>query len=143
MIRVIQSNDKTIINTLTKDNDYTNLPKKYSTKEPQQIIKQPDQSNVAVIEKPIIWDNGDIVTLQVSEHLVSLKDTMQILFYVLLIATILVLIPTIIAGNILSRFLLRPIQTFIQTMKKNTQTEDCEKIKTKIKTMKKNTQAED
>lgn len=130
MIRVIQSNDETIINTLTKDNDYTNLPKKYSTKESQQIIKQPDQSNVAVIEKPIIWDNGDIVTLQVSEHLVSLKDTMQILFYVLLIATILVLIPTIIAGNILSRFLLRPIQTFIQTMKKNTQAENWEKIET-------------
>src|SRR5699024_10255673 len=74
--------------------------------------------------------NGDIVTLQVSEHLVSLKDTMQILFYVLLIATILVLIPTIIAGNILIRFLLRPIQTFIQAMKKNTQDEYWEKIET-------------
>src|SRR5699024_12665005 len=93
-------------------------------------IKQHYQSNVAVIDKHIICDNCDIVTLQVSEHLVSLIDTMQILFYVLLSATILVLIPTIIAGNILSRFLLRPIQTFIQTMKKNTQAEDWEKIET-------------
>src|SRR5699024_12651561 len=116
MIRVIQSNDETIINTLTKDNDYTNLPKKYSTKESQQIIKQPDQSNVAVIEKPINWDNGDIVTLQVSEHLVSLKDTMQLLFYVLLLAIILVFIPMIIAVNILSRFLLRHIQSFLLTI---------------------------
>src|SRR5699024_7899529 len=107
-----------------------NLPKKYSTKESQQIIKQPDQSNVAVIEKPIIWDNGDIVTLQVSEHLVSLKDTMQIIFYVLLIATILVLISTIIVGNILSRCLLRSILKFILIMKRNIQVEILEKIET-------------
>src|SRR5699024_1690331 len=134
MIRDIQSNDETIINTLTKDNDYTNLPKKYSTKESQQNIKQPDQSNVAVIEKPNKWDNGDIVTLQVSVYLGCLKDIIQILVYVLLIAAMLFHISTVIAGNILSRILLRPIQTFIHTMKKKTLAEDWEKIETTNRT---------
>src|SRR5699024_12713556 len=38
MIRVIQSNDVNIINTLTKYNDYINLIKKYLTKESIKII---------------------------------------------------------------------------------------------------------
>lgn len=128
MIRVINADGTLAIDTLTKKSDYTNLTKKYSTKETHQILKRGDGTNVAMIEKPIIWNNGDIVTLQVSKHLMALKHTMQILFYVLMIATILTLIPTIIAGNVLSRFLLRPIQIFIQTMKRNTKEENWEKI---------------
>lgn len=128
MIRVIQSNGEPATKTLTKKNNFTLLPKKYTTTESHEIVKQPDGINVAVIEKPIIWNNGDIVTLQVSKHLIALKSTMQTLFYVLLIATVSILIPTMIAGNILSRFLLRPIQMFIQTMQKNTLAENWEKI---------------
>lgn len=128
MIRITNESGKPQIKTITKKSEYITLPKQYSTKETHQVIKRPDGANVAVIEKPIIWNDGEIVTLQVSKHLVALQSTMQTLFYVLLIATALILIPTFIAGNILSRFLIKPIQTFIQTMKRNTEAENWEKI---------------
>lgn len=127
MIRVIKK-DGQQLDTFTKESEYTSLPKKYSTTESHEIVKRDDGTNVAVITKPIIWSDGEIVTLQVSKHLMALKVTMRTLFYVLLLASIIMLIPTVIAGNLLGRFLLRPIQALIQTMKANTKEADWKKI---------------
>src|SRR5690625_4252147 len=128
MIRVIKADGSPLINTLTKQSEYTSLPKKYTTTEIHEIVKRDDGTNVAVIEKPIIWSDGEIVTLQISKHLMSLKETMRVLFFVLMIASIFMLVPIIIAGNILSRFLLRPINTLIQTMQANRQQVEWKKI---------------
>src|SRR5699024_6559668 len=127
MIRIIQK-DGTPLDTLTKKDEYTSLPKAYSTKEKREIIKRDDSTNVVVMTKPIIWNDGEIVTLQVSKHLMALKETMRTLFIVLAVATILMLIPTVVAGNVLSRFLLYPIQELIQTMKANMKQEKWTKI---------------
>ncbi|WP_029271343.1 sensor histidine kinase, partial [Virgibacillus alimentarius] len=120
--------DGTPLDTLTKKDEYTSLPKAYSTKEKREIIKRDDSTNVVVMTKPIIWNDGEIVTLQVSKHLMALKETMRTLFIVLAVATILMLIPTVVAGNVLSRFLLYPIQELIQTMKANMKQEKWTKI---------------
>lgn len=128
MIRVVQSDGSSLINTLTKQEKFTSLPKKYTTTEIHEIVKRDDGTNVAVIEKPIIWDDGQIVTLQISKHLMALKETMHTLFFVLMIASIFMLLPIIIAGNILGRFLLRPIHTLIQTMQANSQRAEWKKI---------------
>lgn len=128
MIRVIQADGSPLINTLTKQSEYTSLPKKYTTTEIHEIVKRDDGTNVAVIEKPIIWSDGEIVTLQISKHLMALKETMQTLFFVLMVASIFMLIPIVIAGNILGRFLLRPIHTLIQTMRANRKQLEWQKI---------------
>ncbi len=128
MIRVIQADGSPLINTLTKQSEFTSLPKKYTTKEIHEIVKRDDGTNVAVIEKPIIWTDGQIVTLQISKHLMALKETMRTLFFVLMVASILMLIPIIIAGNILGRFLLRPIHALIQTMQANSRQAAWKKI---------------
>src|SRR5699024_3792583 len=127
MIRIIQK-DGTPLDTLTKKDEYTSLPKAYSKKEKREIIKRDDSTNVVVMTKPIIWNDGEIVTLQVSKHLMALKETMRTLFIVIAVATILMLIPTVVAGNVLSRFLLYPIQVLIQIMKANTKQEIWTKI---------------
>lgn len=128
MIRVIQSDGDSLIKTLTKESKFTSLPKKYTSTEIHEIVKRDDGTNVAVIEKPIIWSDGQIVTLQISKHLMALKETMRILFFVLMIASIFMLIPIVIAGNALGRFLLRPIHTLIQTMQANRQQTEWKKI---------------
>ena len=127
MIRVITKDGDPIV-TFTKESEYTSLPKSYTTVESHEISKRADGTNVAVITKPIIWGDGEIVTLQISKHLLALQVTMRTLFYVLLIASVMILIPTVIAGNVLGRFLLRPIQALIQTMKANTKEADWKKI---------------
>src|SRR5699024_11676345 len=57
MIRIIQK-DGTPLDTLTKKDRYTSLPKAYSTKEKREIIKRDDSTNVVVMTKPIIWNDG-------------------------------------------------------------------------------------
>jgi len=129
MIRVIGKDSTTVIPTLTKKNEYRRLDSSYTTKEKRDIEKTANRENVAVIEKPIIWDNGEIVTLQVSKHLVVLQENMKILFYVLLIASFVMLIPILIGANILSRFLLNPIKALTSAMKENATRTEWKKIK--------------
>src|SRR5699024_7027283 len=129
MIRVIDKDSTTVIPTLTKKNEYRRLASSYTTTENRKIDKAVNQENVAVIEKPIIWDDGDIVILQVSKHLVILQENMKILFYVLLFASVVMLIPILIGANILSRFLLNPIKALTGAMKENATRTKWKKIK--------------
>lgn len=129
MIRLYEENTDEPMVVITKHNEYRSLQGGYSSEESRSIMTDDaTDTPIAVIAKPIIWENGQIVTLEISEHLVSLQKTMSTLFYVLLVASLLMLIPTMIAGNILSRFLLRPIQTLTRTMKQNTTEGHWEKI---------------
>lgn len=128
MIRIISEQESEPLLTLTKDNEYRSLPGKFSQTESKKIIKNEANVNIAMISKPIIWDDGDVVTLEVSEHLVMFKSTMTTLFYVLLVASLLMLIPTIIAGTLLGRFLLEPIKALTNTMKENIKDSKWKKI---------------
>src|SRR5699024_8977111 len=118
MIRVIQKDSKPL-HQLTKKKIYTELDGVYTTSEIKQINTTLAPENIAIVAKPMIWENGEIVTLQLSKHLVALHEDMRTLFYVLVVASLLMLIPTMIAGKILSQFLLRPIQELISAMKEN------------------------
>src|SRR5690625_7518077 len=53
---------------------------------------------------------------------------MTTLSYVLIVASVIMLIPTIVAGIVLSRFLLHPIRELTQTMKENTRQGNWNKI---------------
>lgn len=128
MIRVYEENKDQPLLALTKKSEYVDLPGSFSAKETREIVKGEAKINIAVIEKPMIWDDGEVVTLEISEHLINLEQTMKTLFYVLLIASLLILLPTISAGRVLSRFLLRPIHALTQTMKENTNRREWKKI---------------
>lgn len=107
--------------------DYNKFPGKYTTKEVREVITYQDD-RYATVSRPVIWSTGEIVTLQISKQLVSLEENMRVLFYVLIIASIIMIIPIIIAGNILARFLLRPINTLISTMRENMEFAKWQKI---------------
>ncbi|MBP2079833.1 HAMP domain-containing sensor histidine kinase [Oceanobacillus polygoni] len=127
MIRVIDENDREII-LQTKDGSYRTLPWEYVTAEEKTIDSQLNGPDIAIITRPVIWNNGEIVTVQLSNHLNYLQETMKTLFYVLIVAGAIMLIPSIIAGTLLGRFLLNPIQKLIQTMKDNTKHAKWQKI---------------
>lgn len=121
MVKVFSSEGRSLEFKYSGEDAYTTLEGGFQAEE-SQTIERPERSvNVAVVTKPIIWHDGSVVTLQLSDNLVELSDTLTILFYVLLIASLIILIPTIIGGNILSRFLLNPIHQLTQTMRDNIQ----------------------
>ncbi|GGA59239.1 sensor histidine kinase YkoH [Kroppenstedtia guangzhouensis] len=68
---------------------------------------------------PLIWENGQVVTLEITESVHLLERNLQILRWVLFLATLIVLAPTIMGGILLSRLILRPIHSLIQTMESN------------------------
>ncbi|MHA6253031.1 sensor histidine kinase [Oceanobacillus sp. CAU 1775] len=104
-----------------RDGAYTTLEGGFQTEESQVIVRPERGVNIAVITKPIIWHDGSVVTLQFSDNLIEVTDTLRILFYVLLIVSIIILVPTVIGGDILSRFLLNPINKLTKTMQENMQ----------------------
>ncbi|MEI3614718.1 HAMP domain-containing sensor histidine kinase [Pseudogracilibacillus sp. SO30301A] len=128
LIRIIDEKDRELIPIITKQKEFRELPSAYSTREVKEIVRDETGSPIAVIRKPIIWENGEIVTLQVANYLFPLEETMRTLLYVLVAASIIMLIPTIIAGNFLSKFILRPIKELISTMKDNTKSENWKTI---------------
>ncbi|MFB4168104.1 ATP-binding protein [Virgibacillus sp. JSM 102003] len=119
MIRVIEEENDRLLLTLTKKDSFTELPASFVKTETNSIIHLDNQANFVTISKPIIWENGEIVTLQVYKQLVAHTETMQTLFYVLIVASAIMLIPTIIAGVFLSRFILNPIKALTAAMKEN------------------------
>ncbi|ALX49158.1 HAMP domain-containing sensor histidine kinase [Lentibacillus amyloliquefaciens] len=118
MIRVIDENDSHIVEVMKAD--YRELPGSYVSSESRSIISMDNQPDFATVAKPVIWENGDVVTLQIYKQLTGHTSTMETLFFVLVVASLIMLIPTIVAGVFLSRFITRPVQELTAAMKENT-----------------------
>ncbi|WP_042220401.1 sensor histidine kinase [Oceanobacillus manasiensis] len=130
MIRIVDQQGTAFLTELNED--YSFRDPIFTETERQEIVSSEGAPDVAVIAKPIIWNNGshanEVVTIEVSSQLTPLEETMQTLFFVLIAASIIMLIPIIIAGNVLSRFLLKPIKALIQAMRENMQQTSWKKI---------------
>src|SRR5699024_720508 len=81
MIRLVDDSD--VIATFAKDESYTGVSPTYTAKETSEVMKDDNGSLVALVQKPIIYEEGNIVTLQVANYLISLDETMKTLLYVL------------------------------------------------------------
>lgn len=65
MIRIVDETGNDVVRLQTKSRDYTNLEVNYTTSETSRIVQDDNiGSNFAIIEKPIIWENGEIVTVR-------------------------------------------------------------------------------
>lgn len=118
MIRVIDESGSYIVEVMKAD--YRELQGSYVTSESRSIISMENQADFATVAKPVIWENGDVVTLQIYKKLTSHTSTMETLFFVLVVASLIMLIPTIVAGIFLSRVITRPVQELTEAMKENT-----------------------
>ncbi|MRG87333.1 HAMP domain-containing sensor histidine kinase [Salinibacillus xinjiangensis] len=118
MIQIINQEDQ-VIHSIRKDAEFFDLPSDYVSAETSQVIEGEDGVRSVMVSVPIIWEDGEVVTLQVTEKLSSLDETMSTLFYVLLFASLIMVIPTIIGSHFLSNFLLKPIQQLTKTMTDN------------------------
>lgn len=127
MIRIVAP-DGQYVHQLMKDSAYMTLPSEYVTSEKRYIDRYTDGEKVAIIAKPIIWEDGRVVTLQISHVLTSLQSDMLLLLYVLLFSSLFIILPTLLASGTLANFILKPIQQLIETMRRNTEGEKWEKI---------------
>ncbi|SDN58200.1 HAMP domain-containing protein [Psychrobacillus sp. OK028] len=69
------------------------------------------------ISVPIVWRDGSVVNLQVTNSIESTDEMINILAIVLIVITVIIMVPTLISSRILSNLIIQPIRTMINTMK--------------------------
>ncbi|MED4172836.1 ATP-binding protein [Halalkalibacterium halodurans] len=127
MIRIITDETASVL-TISESGEMLDLPTKYQNEQSVEV-RTFDDIPYAVVSVPLIWTDGSIVMLEVTENLEDSQRTLRTLLLVLVIASVIVLIPALFLGNMLSRLLLTPIQSLTKTMKHIQETGDYEKIK--------------
>ncbi|MFK2825380.1 HAMP domain-containing histidine kinase [Bacillus sp. B190/17] len=127
MIRILPLRGKPLFVAIKEQIHLQNLPFSYESGEKADVIHH-DRHLYAVIHTPVIWNNGDVVSLEVTEHLTDVEHSLKILRVILIAASLLIFIPTIIGGQILSRVILLPIQSLIQTMEEIQESRTFKKI---------------
>jgi signal transduction histidine kinase len=116
MIRILpKSGSPLVVSVTDQTKELQDLPYSYYPNE-QTTIKEDDGHLYAISHTPVIWTNGEVVSLEVTEQLEDVEQSLQTLKFILLIASLVILIPTIFAGRLLSKIILRPIKSLIQTM---------------------------
>jgi two-component system, OmpR family, sensor histidine kinase ArlS len=113
MIRIINEHSKAIVRqeAIAIPEESTHFERKES-----EGIYEVEGKKYAFVRLPIIWTDGKVVTLEVTESLNGLQENLTMLQRILMIASLCVLIPAFFAGRMLSNILLRPVNSMIQTM---------------------------
>ncbi|MGE6631107.1 sensor histidine kinase [Bacillus sp. NPDC077027] len=115
MIRIVTVENKSSL-TITKDSSFSSLPFTY---ESGQIvdIKEYQQHMVAYAAIPVIWTNGDIVSLQVYEEIENTEENLALLKIILISAGLSFIVLSYFAGHFLTKQIVRPISRMTNTMK--------------------------
>ncbi len=115
MIRIIDESSRQLA-TVSKKGEYrSDFDPDYSASESSGTVKS-DGVTFSRAAIPLIWTDGGVVQLEVTENLSHVDEDMDRLKVVLALASLFVLLPIFAAGSTLSRIILKPIHTLIQTM---------------------------
>lgn len=66
---------------------------------------------------PVIWTNGEVMNVQLTESMQAVMDTLAALRLVLIGVTAVALVPVLISSRLLARLIMRPIEAMTSTMK--------------------------
>ncbi|GGE79050.1 HAMP domain-containing sensor histidine kinase [Priestia taiwanensis] len=114
MIRIIDEKSEVIIEQYVEE--ILPLEAAQFDRQESEGIYEKDGKKYAFVKLPVIWLDGKVVTLEVTEGLDSIQSNLTMLQRILMIASLCVLIPAFFAGRMLSNLLLRPVNSMIQTM---------------------------
>ncbi|MFS0786537.1 HAMP domain-containing sensor histidine kinase [Shouchella sp. 1P09AA] len=114
MLRLVDETD-TVIVTATRNDDLLELPSSFSSQESSDLVSIDDES-YATASTPVIWTDGRVVSLQLTQRLDYLDETLPLLGMILLLASLIILIPTFLASRALGRFILKPVRSLAKTM---------------------------
>ncbi|PTM51333.1 sensor histidine kinase [Desmospora activa] len=118
MIRVVNAQQTALLTVTEQPELMQDVSPQFRDRQDHRIFSREDGRYLTVFY-PLVWEDGQVVTLEVTESLYLIEENLQILRWVLFLATVIVLIPTIIAGRVLSGLVLHPIHSLIQTMENN------------------------
>src|SRR5690625_3191875 len=118
MIRVIDETNSAI-QTVTREREMTLIEPLYSMAQQTEHVNDPEFGRFVRLAFPLIWSDGQVVTLEVIDQIDHIDDTMDILSYVLILALFIMILPIWLAGKGISSIVVQPINKLNQVMKKN------------------------
>ncbi|NJP38506.1 sensor histidine kinase [Alkalicoccus luteus] len=118
MIRVISPEGSSLLTVTTQNTELATIPvtDPQPGREETRVFEFAG-SSYAAAQVPLLWEEGAVVTLEVTEPMPMYEETLQILRFVLILATAVIVLPSFLAARSLSRFVLRPVQALVATMK--------------------------
>lgn len=114
IIRIISEDGKSLLD-VARSREMTELPTVYREGE-QSEMRRIEGELYTVAAHPVIWENGEVVSLELTEKQGTMENTLRVLQVILAIATLMIVIPSFIGGRVLSNLIVNPIAAMIQTM---------------------------
>lgn len=116
MIRVVDPDENTLISVTTESPSLNQLEERYSAMESAVSVVH-EGSRYAVARVPVVWSDGEVVTLEIATSMQSFAAVKQILLIVLILSGLIAVIPVILAGKALGRSLAAPVMNLTEVMR--------------------------
>lgn len=119
MIRVINSKltiNKKITPPSEEEAALKSQPARFIAGEISEVITIENKRYVFT-SYPFVWNDGSVVSLQVTSSIQTTDNMINTLRIVLIIVTIIAMIPVFLSSRVLSNLIIQPIRSMIDTMK--------------------------
>jgi signal transduction histidine kinase len=115
MVRIVNADQKAVM-TITKEKAYKDFPLTFHSGETTDVTKHKGKL-FAAAAVPVIWTDGQVVSLQLVERLEHTEESLFLLKFILIAASAAVCIASFFAGSLLARHIINPIRQLVTTMK--------------------------
>ncbi|WP_411349944.1 ATP-binding protein [Paenibacillus sp. WLX2291] len=117
MIRIVtEQGSNSLLVTSSGEQELSKRAVSYNESRVSEVLKIGSHRYVFV-SVPVIWSDGRVVDIQVTESLRQTEEYLNVLEWALLIVTSLAMIPVFLSGQVLGRIVIRPITALTSTMK--------------------------
>lgn len=125
-ISVVNKNNKAIVN-FTTNVDYNNIQQPFQSKQYKKTVAYKGH-HFAMISLPIIWENGDVVNLQLYENVDFKYESFQILKWILIGSVILLLLVIFYLNRVITNIITQPILKLSKHIKETQETKDYQPV---------------
>ncbi|QKS70119.1 HAMP domain-containing protein [Paenalkalicoccus suaedae] len=115
MVRVVNQEGEVLVSVASENQELQAIQTTPVGGE-QTTTASVDDREYAVARVPVVWTNGTVASLEMIEPMTLYEETLGTLRLILIVASIVILIPSFLAAQSLGKFLLRPIDALVATM---------------------------
>lgn len=113
-ITMLNEQGEHIVRIATEES-YLELSKPYSTSQYTDSVSL-NGDNFVMVSMPVIWENGEVHSLQIYENVYFLYDTYNILKWILIISAIILLLLVFILNQFITNLITSPIKQLVRRM---------------------------
>lgn len=113
-ITMLNDQEDHIVRIATEES-YLELNQPYSTSQYTDALSY-NNENFVMISIPVIWENGEVHSLQIYENVYFLYDTYNILKWILIISSVILLVLVFILNQVITNLITNPIKQLVRRM---------------------------